>query len=101
LKISLVNSVQCHLEIEGEKAKINNLPNHTKDEMENRSLDRIRSKKKKEGRQLRSHRVVKQLETIQRGEKGGVGILVGKELPRNDRKSLRGRPEAGKFRQLL
>jgi hypothetical protein len=31
----------------GEKAKINNLPNHTKDEMENWCPDRIRSTKKK------------------------------------------------------
>jgi len=29
------NSVQCHPKTEGEKAKLYNLPNHTKDEMKN------------------------------------------------------------------
>jgi len=87
------NSVQCHPETEGEKAKLYNLPNHTKDEMENKSSERIRATEP-EGRQLRSHRVVenRQLETIKRGEKGGVGIIVRKRLPgKIDRKSSRSR----------
>jgi hypothetical protein len=37
VKISL--GKQFHLEIDGEKVKINNLPNHTEDEMEDKELN--------------------------------------------------------------
>ena len=57
--------------------------------MENKSSERIRATEP-EGRQLRSHRVVenRQLETIKRGEKGGVGIIVRKRTARKDRPEI-------------
>ena len=53
---------------------------------------------KKEGRHLRSDRIaeIRHLEAIQRGEKGGVGILVGRRTARNNRKSSGSLPMARK-----
>ena len=63
-----------------------------------KQLRLVNSLTKKEGRHLCSDRIaeIRHLEAIQRGEKGGVGILVGRRTARNSRKSIGSLPVAGK-----
>ena len=62
------------------------------------TTEACRPSDEKEGRHLRSDRIaeIRHLEAIQRGEKGGVGILVGRRTARNSRKSIGSLPVAGK-----